>query len=184
MAVLTKGNFSINLGLFKVGGDFSDDDRQCAWELYTEIITRLAVSGRSNLSIPLEEQFKGELLIESLSSLHKFFGEIRGIMKKFPVGKIECVDEYHLGKFICAIMNDILRPFLEKWQGDFRHWFDLESRKRQEDSPFMIQKDYPQKDVYLEDWSNLRSLMQTVAKTLADEYQLVHSVNLHNRDGI
>ena len=176
MAVLTKGNFSINLGVFKVGGDFSDDDRQCAWELYTEIVTRLAVHGRSNLDVSLEEQFKGELLTESLSSLYAFFRKMRGIMRKFPVGKIECTDEYHLGKFTCAIMNDMLRPFLERWQGDFRHWIDVESRKRSNVSPFLIQKDYPQIEAFLEDWSNLRSLMQSVAQTLAREYQLVHSV--------
>ena len=73
-------------------------------------------------------------------------------------------------------MNDILRPFLEKWQGDFRHWFDVESRKRQSDSPFLIQKDYPQLKEFLDDWSDLRSLMQSVAQTLAKEYQLVQSV--------
>jgi len=177
MAVLKKGNLSINLGIFKVGGDFSDDDRQCAWELYTEIVTRLAVHGRTNLDVPLEEQFEGELLTESFSSLYAFFREMRGIMRKFPVGKIECIDEYHLGKFTCAIMNDILRPFLEKWQGDFRHWFDVESRKRQSDSPFLIQKDYPQLKELLKGWSDLRSLMQSVSQTLAREYQLVHSVN-------
>jgi hypothetical protein len=50
------------------------------------------VHGRTNLDVPLEEQFKGELLNESLSSLYIFFREMRGIMRKFPVGKIECKD--------------------------------------------------------------------------------------------
>ncbi|MEJ1339478.1 MAG: hypothetical protein RPU64_03600 [Candidatus Sedimenticola sp. (ex Thyasira tokunagai)] len=175
MAVLTKGNFSINLGIFKVSGDLSDDDRQCAWELYTEIVTRLAVHGRPDSGQPIKEQFKGELYMESLTSLYSFFGEMRGIMRKFPVGKIECPNEYHLGKFTCEIMNNILRPFLEKWQGDFRHWYDVTSRKRSDDSPFLLQDDYPELDAFIEDWSNLRSLMQSVAKTLANEYQLVHS---------
>jgi hypothetical protein len=174
MAVLTKGNFSINLGIFKVGGDFSDDDRQCAWELYTEIVTRLAVYGRSNMQGSLKDNFQGELYTESLSSLYSFFREMRGIMRKFPVGRIECADEYHLGKFTCSIMNDILRPFLEKWQGDYRHWFDVESRKRPNDSPFVVQEGYPELAGFLEDWSNLRALMHEVAKTLAKEYQLVH----------
>ncbi len=176
MAVLTKGNFSINLGIFKIGGDFSDDDRQCAWELYTEIVTRLSVYGRSNLKVTIEEQFKDELLDESLSSLYTFFQEMRGIMRKFPVGKIECVDEYHLGRFICAIMVDILRPFLEKWQGPFRHWLDVETRKRPDDSPFLIQKNFQQINEMLEDWSNVRLIMQSVARTLEKEYQLVHSI--------
>ena len=176
MAVLTKGNFAINLGIFKVGGELTDDDRQCAWELYTEIVTRLAVHGRLNTDASLEDQFKGELFSESLESLYSFFGEMRGIMRKFPVGKIECADEYHLGKFTCAIMTNILRPFLERWQGDYRFWFDLTSRNRPNDSPFTIQQDYPNLEEFLKDWADLRSLMQSVADTLAREYQLVHSV--------
>lgn len=175
MAVLAKGIFSINLGIVKVTGDFSDDDRQCAWELYTEIVTRLAVHGRSDETLPLREQFKGELYSESLSSLYAFFREMRGIMRKFPVGKIGCVNDYHLGKFTCSIMNDILRPFLEKWQGDFRHWFDVASKKNLDKSPFDLQQDYPNLDSFLRDWSNLREVMREVAKKLAEEYKLVHS---------
>lgn len=176
MAVLTKGNFSINLGIFKISGHLSEDDRQCAWELYTEIITRLAVYGRSQCHESFEEQFRGELYLESLSSLYLFFQEMRGIMRKYPVGKIECADEYHLGKFTCSIMNDILRPFLEKWQGDYRCWFDMEIRNNSELSPYEIQDKYPFRRQFLEDWYNLRILMKSVAETLAREYKLVHSV--------
>ena len=35
MPTLNKGSFSINLGVVKLGGDLTEDDRQCAWELYT-----------------------------------------------------------------------------------------------------------------------------------------------------
>lgn len=175
MAVITKGMFSINLGFIQVGGSFSEDDRQCAWELYTEIVTRLAVHGRSAETLSLHEQFKGELYSESLSSLYAFFREMRGIMRKFPVGKIECVNDYHLGKFTCTIMKDILRPFLEKWQGDFRHWFDVALKKNPEMSPFELQQTYPNLDNFLKDWSNLREVMKEIAKKLANEYKLVHS---------
>ena len=46
MAVMTKGTFSIDIGFVKLGGDFTEDDRQCAWELYTELATRVAVTGK------------------------------------------------------------------------------------------------------------------------------------------
>jgi hypothetical protein len=41
MATLTKGSFSLNLGIVKLGADLSDDDRQCAWELCTKLSTRM-----------------------------------------------------------------------------------------------------------------------------------------------
>ena len=77
MAVVTKGNFSINLGIFQIGGELSDDDRQCAWELYTEIVTRLAVHGRTGGFDGIKEEFAGELYHESLGSLYSFFKEMR-----------------------------------------------------------------------------------------------------------
>lgn len=39
MPEIKKGGFSLDLGLLKVNADISEDDRQCAWELYTEITT-------------------------------------------------------------------------------------------------------------------------------------------------
>ena len=72
MAVMTKGNFSIDLGFFKLGADFDEKDRQCAWELFTELATRIAVTGKSNDRDCID--FSGEVYAESLSSLHIFFG--------------------------------------------------------------------------------------------------------------
>ena len=46
MAVMKKGNFSIDIGFFKLGADFEESDRQCAWELYSELATRIAVTGK------------------------------------------------------------------------------------------------------------------------------------------
>ena len=83
MAVMKKGNFSIDIGFFKLGADFEESDRQCAWELYSELATRIAVTGKSK--DPDCTDFSGEVLAESLASLHTFFGEARKIMRQFPV---------------------------------------------------------------------------------------------------
>jgi hypothetical protein len=45
MTVIKKGNFLIDIGFVKLGADFEESDRQCAWELYTELATRIAVTG-------------------------------------------------------------------------------------------------------------------------------------------
>ncbi|CAN0339518.1 unnamed protein product, partial [Chrysoparadoxa australica] len=154
----------------------SEEDRQCAWELYTEIITRLAIHGRSNGTSDLLSQFEGEIYIESLNSMYSFFCEMRGIMRKFPVGKIEKADEYHLGKFTCSIMNDVLRPFLEKWQGKYRHWYSIEEKKKPGDSPFEIQSKFPELNEFLTDWFNVRYVMKETANTLAKEYKLIQNI--------
>jgi hypothetical protein len=97
----------------------SEDDRQCAWELYSEIVTRVAVVGKRRDTTC--EDFSGELYAESLDSLYNFFKECRGIMRKFPVGKLKEYKQEHLGVLINRILNDVFRPFLEKWSGP-RQW--------------------------------------------------------------
>jgi hypothetical protein len=78
MTVLERGRFQLNLGFLQLAGDVTEQDRQCAWELYTEITTRLALVGKPE--DPDCADFTGEILSESLDSVHKFFGEARNIM--------------------------------------------------------------------------------------------------------
>ena len=64
MAATKEGSFSLNLGVFKLEGKLSEDDRQCAWELYTELATRVAVVGK-----PVDKNaisFDGELYCDSI----------------------------------------------------------------------------------------------------------------------
>jgi hypothetical protein len=36
MPEIKEGSFELNLGIVKLGAKLSEDDRQCAWELYSE----------------------------------------------------------------------------------------------------------------------------------------------------
>src|SRR5437763_16654342 len=95
MATITKGDFSLDIGFVKIGAELSEEDRQCAWELYTEIATRVAVVGK-RLDKTCKD-FDGELFSESLDSLYHFFRECRGIMRRFPVGRFRVARQIHLG---------------------------------------------------------------------------------------
>ncbi len=169
MATITKGSFALNLGVVRLGGDLSDDDRQCAWELYTELVTRAAVVGKPDTEGA--ELFDGEIYIESLNSLYSFFQEARKIMRKFPVGRLSATSENHLGCLINRMMLDVMRPFLEKWQARYRHWWEHQSDKRQ--APFVRQQEYPELQEFLDDWSDVRQIMRQLAETLKNEYKLV-----------
>ena len=169
MAVLSKGSFSLNLGIVRLGGTLSNEDRQCAWELYTELSTRVAVTGKRD--DPECEDFSGELYIESLSSLYSFFQEARKIMRKFPVGRLEKDNEQHLGVMVSKVLSDVLRPFLEKWQVEYRHWWEHQSNPRQ--SPFERQQEFPGINEFIADWSAIRWLMRKLQEELVSVYQLV-----------
>ena len=45
-------------------------------------------------------------------------------MRKFPVGQLKKNKTKHLGVLINDLMVHVLRPFLEKWQAEFRHWWN------------------------------------------------------------
>lgn len=168
MPALKKGSFSLNLGIVQLGGELTDDDRQCAWELYTELSTRVAVTGKCN--DPECTNYDGELYIESLTSLYAFFQEARDIMRKFPVGKIAGNNKQHLGVMISRVMDDVLRPFLEKWQVAYRHWWDNISNPRL--NPIDRQREFPDIEDFLADWSALRWLMRELQKELIAVYKL------------
>lgn len=168
MPVLEEGNFSLNFGVVKLGGKLSDADRQCAWELYSEIVTRVAVSGKRRDDTCCD--FSGEVISESLSSLYSFFGQARSIMKSFPVGKLKEKNQSHLGLLIHDLLADVLRPFLEKWQADYRAWWKQQESK--EGDWFEKQKDYPHLADLHKDWTSLRKIMRQLEYQLKNEYKL------------
>ncbi len=168
MPELKEGNFTIDFGVVKLGGKLSEQDRQCAWQLYTEIVTRVAVSGKRRDET--SSDFSGEIIAESLASLHSFFQEARQIMKEFPVGKLKEKNQDHLGMLIHDLLADVLRPFLERWQADYRAWWEQQDRTGH--SWFDIQKTYPKYSELLEDWTHLRKLMRKIEHQIRDEYKL------------
>ncbi|MBI3947107.1 MAG: hypothetical protein HY321_14375 [Armatimonadetes bacterium] len=169
MPEIKRGSFSLNLGFFQVQTEVSEEDRQCAWELYTEICTRRALTGK--VGDPTCQDFGGEILTESLDSLYAFFREARGIMRRFPVGQLSADQTRHLGVLINDLMVNVLRPFLERWQGDFRHWWDTQADKRL--PPFARQQEYPGYSDLIAAWANLRLLMRDLMKVLRSAYRLV-----------
>lgn len=169
MTTMTKGSFTLDLGIVKLGTELSDEDRQCAWELYSELSTRVAVTGKPKDSECRD--FCGELFHESLTSLYTFFQEARSIMRKFPVGRLQNDVQNHLGVIISKMLSDVLRPFLEKWQSDYRHWWENQSNPRVE--PMERQKAYPQHDEMLGDWADVRVLMRALQQKLVEVYKLI-----------
>jgi hypothetical protein len=169
MATITKGIFTLDLGFFKLGAELSELDRQCAWEIYTEIATRVAVVGKRGDR--LATNYDGELYSESLDSLYTFFKESRSIMRQFPVGRIKDFREEHLGILISRILANVLRPFLEKWNCRYRSWWS--KAQKHEGSPFEIQQGFPDLKEFVADWTALRLIMRHVEKKMASQYKLV-----------
>jgi hypothetical protein len=168
MPVFSKGSVSFNIGFLKVGTTFTDEDRQCAWQFFTELSTRVAVTGKV-LDDENCENFEGELFHESLDSLYTFFKESRSIMKKYPVGSIN-PNEDHLGFYIYRLLELVIRPFLEQWQGKYRHW--LKTKANEKLTPFARQEEFPDIQQFKKDWTEVRKFCRLVRRELIDTYKL------------
>lgn len=107
---LTKVSVDIKTPFLNVKGEWEADEKeqQAAWELYVELVTRIAV-------VQLKP---GEgLLREALSSLHQIFGETREILRKYGPGIAQPKGEGDLsfGAIAVTVLNAALRPVLAKW---------------------------------------------------------------------
>jgi hypothetical protein len=171
MPVFSKSSFSINLGIVSIGGELSEEDRQCAWELYCEMVSRVAVVGKQDERGELV--FTGEVYSQSLDSLHAFVHEARALMRRYPVGRVPVGGaDNHIGFFIAALLELVVRPFQEKWQAVYRHWWESADRDGRAPSPFALQKGFPELQSMLADWRDLRRFCRAAARELTITFRL------------
>jgi transcriptional regulator with XRE-family HTH domain len=83
-------------------------ERAAAWELYVELVTRVAVSDL--------EPNQG-LLREAFSSLHSLFDTARGILRKHgeTAASLDGRGLHEMSRLTIAILNQVLRPVLSEW---------------------------------------------------------------------
>ena len=100
----------LNLHVLQISGTWepNEDEGKAAWELYVELVTRIAV-------VPLGEQ-EG-LLREALSSLYSLFATTRDILRRYgpDVAEPKPHGQYSFGVLAVAMLNYGLRPVLARW---------------------------------------------------------------------
>ncbi len=112
VAGLQSIQISLNLpfGMGGISGTWEPDDheRQAAWEMYVELVTRVAV-------VPLGPD-EG-LLREALASLYSLFDTTRSILRAHGPGVARPKGDgtYSFGHLAVIVLNDLLRPVLAKW---------------------------------------------------------------------
>jgi len=87
----------------------ADSDQQmAAWEIYVELVTRIAV---------VELGAEQGVLREALSSLHSLFGTIRAVLRRHgpSVARAGAFEASEVSVLAMAILNDVLRPLLADW---------------------------------------------------------------------
>jgi len=162
MAKLTSVKVSLKLPYIGgVEGVWKQDEgeRDAAWEMYVELITRISVA----------ELKPGEgLLREALSSLYTLFDTTRIILRKYgpsvaqPKGK----DKLSFGYLAVAILNAVLRPVLAKWHPLL---LDYESTKESSVSPLKHERQWDKNE-------DLRGVLNDVRGVLIEYANLLAQV--------
>jgi hypothetical protein len=107
----------LNLHILEISGTWkpNDSERKAAWELYVEIITRVA-------AVPLS--LDAGLLREALTSLHSLFQTTRGILRRYgpSVAEPKPDGQYNFGFLAVALLNFGIRPLLSHWHPSLADW--------------------------------------------------------------
>ena len=93
-------------------------------------------------------------------TLYAFFAEARNTLRQIPIETIDPSIAYDLRHLMHTTLINILRPFLETWQADYRFWWDRVSYKFLR--PFERQHLYPKREEMLADWGKVREEMQAI----------------------
>ncbi|MHA3702444.1 hypothetical protein ACXR2U_09675 [Jatrophihabitans sp. YIM 134969] len=112
---------SINIGLklpfLEVSSSWEPNDveRRAAWELYIELVTRVAV-------VPLP--YGDGSLREALTSRHSLFAATREILRRYgpAVAERKRDGEPNFGYLAVWMLNFGLRPTLTLWHGRLQSW--------------------------------------------------------------
>src|SRR5512143_632759 len=106
---------SIDFGIFKLDTKWVPDPRQreAAWALYVELMTRVATQ-------PLE--LDEGLLHEALQSLHELFPATRHVLR--TSGPAAGASKKSVGGIALAVLNGAVRPFLARWHTRLLAWYE------------------------------------------------------------
>jgi len=93
-------SIKINARFAEVDFNFENMDKEAAWELYVEMITRV-------ITQPLPKKFGDEEA--ALNSVYSIFKTVRDILKQKGPKSI------NFAKVTIPILNQMVRPFTTKW---------------------------------------------------------------------
>lgn len=110
-AVLRKVSVSLPFGIGSAEWESDPTERNAAWSLYVELVTRIAVQ-----SLDIDQG----TVREAMNSLYSLFSSTREILKQ--AGPDVGASHDSVGGIAIAVLNNGLRPFLSKWHPLLQVW--------------------------------------------------------------
>lgn len=131
-------SLSINTGFLSASIEFEEADRNAAWDMYIELLTRVTTQHLA----PDHGDEK-----TALTSVYSLFGLTREIIKK---NGPRCVN---FAKLAIVILNQVIRPFTAKW-----HKLSLAGAFEQKEK----------REEFRKELADLQAVLRRYTKALAD----------------
>jgi hypothetical protein len=152
-AVLKQVTVSLPFGIGSASWESDPTERKAAWELYVELVTRIAVQSLDS---------EAGLMREAINSLYSLFGSTREILR--TAGPKVGASKKSVGGIAIAVLNNGLRPFLSKWHPLLQEW---EAQKTQGISAKAHEKAWSEEPTVRQELNALRMDLEAYAKALA-----------------
>ena len=135
----------------------NDAERQAAWELYVELITRITV-------VPLPADHG--LAREALNSMYSLFATTREILRRHgpDLAAPKPTGQYNFAYLAVAILNLVLRPTLERWHPELEAW---ENDRPEGTSRWQHERNWPRYREFRAELETTRSYLSRWAALLA-----------------
>lgn len=150
----------VDLGFLGIEGNWEVDEtqRNAAWEIYVELVTRISVA---------ELKPDEGLLREALSSLYSIFGTTREVLKKYgpSIASPGNPEDTTLGHIAVAVLNKILRPVLAKWHPILS---DHESSRQKEVSITEHERNWKESEKLRSEINKVREQLNEYVNVLAE----------------
>lgn len=153
-AVLKEVTVSLPFGIGSASWQADPTERCAAWELYVELVTRVAVQSLSA---------EAGTLREALTSLYTLFGSTREILRS--AGPSVGASRDSVGGIAIAVLNNGLRPFLSTWHPLLQEW---EATKAAGVSVKAHEKAWEREPELRQALESLRQDLEKYANSLAD----------------
>lgn len=153
-AILKQVTVSLPFGIGSASWEADPTERNAAWELYVELVTRVAVQSLNP---------QDGLVREAMNSLYSLFGSTREILRK--AGPKVGASRDSVGGIAIAVLNNGLRPFLSKWHPLLLDW---EGQKADGVSPQIHEKAWSQEIIMRGELNSLHQDLEQYANALAD----------------
>lgn len=152
-AVLKNVTVSLPFGIGSASWEADPTERSAAWELYVELVTRVAVQSLSTEMGSVRE---------AMNSLYSLFDSTREILRK--AGPTVGASHDSVGGIAIAVLNVGLRPFLSKWHPLLQTW---EAKKPNGVSPQVHEKAWEHESTLRSELEFLRRDLEQYANALA-----------------